>query len=216
MAITFKELKRQVMLKIEARDGRAMLVVEQAINDAALLASLMFNPKELQIDGTVTVTGNTDNIALTTLTRYIDVVVCYNTTDLDKMFYIPIELWDLIVPSGLAVTRYYTVRGTTLYVAVKPSVNKTIRVTYQSYAGVLTLDSDSLSIDHYVPFIVSLATQIAQAALAGMDGQGVWSKLTEQLALPVMVAEKARSIIEGRPTLLELPQLTPAPGGVAQ
>ena len=55
----FSELKRQLLLSLNRVDGKAQLAIEVAINQAAIITTLMFDPPELTVTANVAVGANT-------------------------------------------------------------------------------------------------------------------------------------------------------------
>lgn len=184
-------------------DADALLVTDAAINYAALLAALVFEPPELRTSGDLTVAGGSDSVSFGSLTNLLDILTVYNTTDNNPMWFIPHELWQVIVPSSIGSTKYYSVFGETIYVKDAPSVNKTLKVYYSTYPAKLVNSTDVLEFDYHDSYIVSTASAIVLAAFEEGESAGIWQKVAEAVGVPLMLGARARQVIAGQRLTLE-------------
>lgn len=201
---TLAELRNLVKVNIGGRDDAdAMLVIDAAINYAAVLAALVFEPPELRGSSNLTVAGGNNSVSFASLTQLLDIIALYNVTDNHPMWYIPFEQWELVVPSSVGATKYYSVFGETIYVKDKPSANKTLRIYYSNYPTKLVNATDELEFEWYDSYIVSVASGITMAALEEAESAQMWQRVVEAISLPLMLGARARQVIAGQKLTLE-------------
>jgi len=204
MSSTFATLQALVGINLGGRDDAdTTAIIKAAINYAVLVAALTFEPPELKTSGNLTVTGGNDSVSLNGLTRWLDVVKIWNTTDSMPMGFIPFELWDVIVPTVVGSTRYYSIFGDTLFVKDKPGVNKVLKLFHATYPAKLVNTGDTLEFDHHDSYIVSVATGLSWAAFEEGESAGVWQKIGELVSMPFMLGARARAIIAGQKASFE-------------
>lgn len=182
-------------------DSTANTVIDACLNYATTLAALLFDPPELLTQGNLTVSANSNNANLANLANYFDVKTVYNYTDSAKMWYIPWEMWETIVPANVGSTKYFTNLGDTMYVKDTPSSNKVITVSYAAYPSLMSNSNDTVDFDHHDSFIISTALGIAHAFFE-KGGTTTIEQAMNSVALPLTLGAKARHMIEGRKTSL--------------
>lgn len=180
-------------------DSAANTVIDACINYSATLAALLFEPPELLTQANLTVLANNSNVSLSTLTRHLSIKSVYNSTNSTKMWYIPWETWEAVIPANVGSTKYFSILGETLYVKDTPSANKTLSVGYNTYPSTMSNSNDTVSFDYHDSFIVSAAIGIARAFFDKADT----GKAMDTIILPLSLGAKARQIIEGQRTSFE-------------
>lgn len=183
--------------------SEAITAINASINFATLLAALLFEPPELLISGNLTVLSDQNSVSTTTLTNLLTIKTVYNSSDGNKMWFVPWESWYILVPSSVGSIKYYSLLGQTLYVADTPTSSKLLAIGYSTYPSSLSGSSDTLSFDHHDSFIVSTAINLAWSFFE--KGRTVdIDKVISSITQPFSLGAKARQIIEGRKTGLEL------------
>jgi len=176
-------------------DSAADTVIGACINYAILLAAILFEPPELLIANNVTVSANSNNANISTyLADQLDVKGVWNNTGSFKMWYIPWEVWETIVPANVGAVKYFTTFGDKIYVKDTPSANTVLAVSRSTYPSDVSNGNDTIGFDHHDSFIVSTAITIARAFFEKADV----GKAMDTITLPLTLSAKARQIIEGR------------------
>lgn len=183
-------------------DTVAMTVIDACINYAVTLAALFFEPPELSEKANLVVPSDDDYVSLGTLTNLLNVKTVYNTTDEHRMWFIPWESWDTIVPSNIGSIKYYSIFGGTLFVKDTPTANKLLSVGYLTYPSTLSGANDTIDFDYHDSFIVTTALAIAWAFFEKGTTTSVEQALNA-VVMPMSMGLKERQLIEGRKTTLE-------------
>ena len=184
-------------------DTDTAVVVKAAINFAISLAALVFNPKELQKQTTLIVTGGDSYTAVAPLTRLLNIQTVQNTTDSNRMWYIPREDWNVILPSSIGTTKYYTLFGSSLYVKDTPTSNKYLVVDYCEYPAPLVNAGDTVEFELYDSYITSTAMAICWAFYEEGGSAGIMQKINELATIPLALSAEGRYFIEKQKTGLQ-------------
>ena len=184
-------------------DTAAMAVIDACLNYAITLAALLFEPPELLEQSNLTITANNSNVSIGTLTDLLDVKAIYNNTDGNKMWFIPWESWYIVLPANVGAVKYFSIFGESLYVKDTPTVNKVLAVSYSTYPSKLSSAGDIVEFDYHDSFIVATALGIAWAFFEKGKSTTVEGAIS-MITLPLSLGAKARQIIEGQKTSLEV------------
>ena len=182
-------------------DSTANTVIDACLNYASTLAALLFEPPELQTKANLTLLANNSNISLSNLTDRLDIKSVYNSTDSAKMWYIPWESWEILVPSNVGGTKYFSIFGETLYAKDTPSANKVLNIGYSTYPSLMSNANDTVDFDHHDSFIISTALGIAWAFFEKGKTTTI-EQAMNSITIPLTLGAKARQVIEGRKTSL--------------
>lgn len=232
---TFQELKQMVTSSLGRDDNEALTIIKASINYAMTMAALLFEPPELCLESTITLTGGSNKLffpylvtktdldeeeflghfeidangdlmpiaGATLSTNLLDLIKVYNKTDGFKMDFIPYEQWDVVIPSSLTLTKYWTLFGETLIVTTTPSANIELNIGYTTYPKQLILDTDELAFSHLDGYIISSAAGIAFAVFEEQEASSLWAQIANLVGSPAAFGKKARAIIEGQKVLME-------------
>jgi hypothetical protein len=176
-------------------DSTANIVIDSCINYSILLAAILFEPPELLIASNITVSANSNSANISTyLSNQLDIKSVWNNTGSFKMWYIPWESWETIVPANVGAVKYFTMFGDKIYIKDTPSANTVLAVSHSTYPADVANGNETISFDHHDSFIVSTAITIARAFFEKADIEKAMSTIT----LPLSLSAKARQLIEGR------------------
>lgn len=204
MGSTLTELQGLVVKGLGGRDDLvALTVINASLNYAATLAALIFEPPELREQSNLVVSGGSSYVSMGSLTDLLDLITIYNTTDSNKMWFIPWESWYVILPTTVGKVKYFSIFGDRLYVKDTPAVNKTLLVSYSTYPAKLVDLTDVLEFDYHDSFLVATALGICWAFFEEGESAGVLQKVSDAMAMPLALGAKARQVIEGRAISLE-------------
>ena len=204
MASTLQELQSLVIKGLGGRDDSvAISVINASLNYAITLAALIFEPPELREQNNLVISGSSSYVSIGSLTDLLDLQTVYNSTDSNKMWFIPWESWYVILPTTVGSVKYFSVFGDRLYVKDTPSGNKTLLVSYSTYPAKLVNLTDELGFDYHDSYIVSVALGIAWAFFEEGETAGVMEKVANAAAMPLALGAKARQIVEGKRISLE-------------
>jgi len=184
-------------------DTDALLVTDAAINYAATLAALVFEPYELKAANSLVIPGSSSSVSFSSLTNLLDILAIYNQTDSNLMWFVPYELWEVIVPSSVGSTKYFSVFGGSVYVKDTPSGNKTLTVSYSKYPTKLVNATDSLEFTQHDSYIVSTASAIVFAAFEEAETAQMWQAVANAISVPLTLGARARHVIAGQKAILE-------------
>jgi len=196
MSTTFGELKRQVLLRFpDVADGRTIMAVEQAINDAHRVIAAVNDFDELTVLDTANAatTANQSTYHIINdwnLTRPKDILsIRYMDEDNSrKLKYVPLRELDEKIPyiEILSTGRpsWYTRRGMYIQLIRIPDANNSLYIQHTQWPATLANDSDETPFINIDFVIVELATAIASSILTGVASN--WeTKARELLGLAV-------------------------------
>ncbi len=219
MTTSFKELKRQVFLKMPGHvDGIAQLAVEQAINDAQTVIAYTKDFDELIFLDTANAktTANTNLYHMTSnlnLTRPKDIysIRLMANDNSRKLTYVPLRKLDEIVPytnqTGTGYPDWYTIRGEYVELYKIPNANYSLYIQHSRWPAILSNETDTTPFVNIDPVIVTLAVEMALSSLEGSSGD--WFSRARQL-LGLSVKEET-----ARPDQVFVAQpFNPAPSGI--
>lgn len=192
MGTQFKELKRQVLMKFGDRtDGKTLLAVEQAINEAHKNISRVKDFDELMVLDTthaLTVIGK-KLYHITTDLLLVRPKDIYSIRYMDgansrKLTSVPSRELDQIIPYtemvGTGRPKWYTRRGMYVELFRIPDAAKPLYVAHSQWPSVLTGETDETPYLQLDDVIVTLASDIALSIIEeGMIGN--WFQRTQQL-----------------------------------
>ena len=214
---TFGELKRQLLLSLNRGDGKALLAVEVAINQAAIITALMFDPPELLVTGSVSVGAGLGEVEIgvaDALPGLLDIIGFVSGASAAPMYFVPYELLDIVVPATAAELKYFSKIGNKLLVRKAPAAASSITGRYKKYPAPLASDSETLAFENRDSYLLSAALIIASTYLEEKKTPDLLKSLYDSLGVPFTVSQRAEGIIAGIPTLQEKKaELVPAMGG---
>jgi hypothetical protein len=191
---TFKTIQDLVKVNIGGRDDvDATLILKAAINYAYHLAAVIFKPRELRTQSSITFMGGAGGHSLASL-NWLSIDSIWNETDSLHLRFIPYDLLDSLLPS-LTVTKYYSIYGDTLYLRASPAGSKILTMNHLITPTSLTNDSDALSFTDYDSFIVALATGLTFAGFEEGEAAMLWQKATDFISQPLILSGKESEII---------------------
>lgn len=201
---TFLTLKNLVYKSLgrDDNDEATVLIVPAVINYAITAVALIFKPPELISSNPVVISAGSKSVSLSSL-DFIDLTKVYNETDSRELFFVPFENWDIIVPSGLTVVKFYSINGETLFVKGTPAADKTLTVYCIDYPTELTADDQPVDFEHYDSYIMAVASAIAFAAFEEGETVDVWAKVVEALGMSFLKGSAMREVIAGKQISLE-------------
>ena len=179
MALTYLRLYQKVLLRINQSDGRALMAVKDAINEAHKYIARAHDFDELVTLDTanaVTVANQkTYNIPSNwALTRCKDILSArlMDTTNSRKLQYVPPRTLDEYNPypegSGTERPKWYTVRGKNIDLIPIPSNAYSVYIMHTQWPLELANDTDESSYDDELEdVIVALTVYIANGILSG-------------------------------------------------
>jgi hypothetical protein len=176
-------------------DDAANIVIDASINYSTLLAAILFEPPELMMANSITILANANSANISSyLTNHLDVKSVYNSTGSCKMWCVPWEGWEIVVPANVGAVKYFTIFGDTIYVKDTPVANTVLAISCSAYPSDVVNGTDTISFDHHDSFIVSTALGIARAFFEkGVNIEQAMNMIT----LPLSLGARARQIIEG-------------------
>jgi hypothetical protein len=188
---TFGEIKRQVLINFNKPDGRTMLVVEQAINNALKTIARVKDFDELKVlDITNAFTAlevkSYHIVNDLNLTRPKDI---YSIRLMDEgnsrklNFVIPGKLDDVIpYPelTGFGKSNWYTRRGRYLELFRIPDAIYPLYIQYSQWPAIMVANEDEIPFVNIDDVIVELASDMALSKLEG-GGMGDWAQRAQQL-----------------------------------
>lgn len=199
---TFAVFKSVVYTNIgrDSSDVTAALVVPKAVNYAVDLAAVLFKPVELSTTADLTLNAGNTSVQMTS--KFIDIIVAKITTDTGRLWFIPFELFDFLLPS-ISTIKYFTILGDYIYVNTSSGSTKTIRVTYTAHPAELTSESSEPEFTQHDAFIIAAATAFCFAVLEEADSADMWSKIGEMYGIGLLKSAMAKEIVSGALTSLE-------------
>lgn len=199
---TFAVLKNTVYENIgrPSSDVSAALVVPKAVNYAIDLAAILFKPPELS--STVNLTLNAGSTTTTMTSKFIDIITAKITTDTGRLWYIPFELFDFLLPS-ITTIKFYTIFGDVIHVNTSSLSTKTIQVSYIAHPAELTSDAQELEFTQHDAFIISAATAFCWAVFEESDAVEMWAKMGEIYGLGLLKSAMAKEVVSGAVASLE-------------
>jgi len=197
MSTTFKELKRQVMLRMQNADGRTQLAVEQAVNDAIRVIVTVHDFDDLMVTDTsnaVTVANqanyHVENDFLLTRPKDIYSIRYMDEDNSRKLTYVPSRDVDVVLPYtdilGTDRPSFYTRRGMYIELIPIPNANANLYIQHSQWPATLSNETDECPLVNIDPAIVALATDIAFSILDGHSGD--WFQRAKQL-LGIVVSD---------------------------
>jgi hypothetical protein len=181
-------------------------VVNEALNYAAVMAVIMFEPEELKTRAhTVQLSAGLDSISLVsgTFTNMLSITSVYNITDAKPIWFVPFELWDIIVPSTLTPLKFFTTFGTTAYFKTLQATNKFLDIYYTQYPPPMSAAADPLGFLWHEDYVVSIATGLVFTSLEETESAGNWDKVQNTVTSIMALGGMRRHVIQGRSTRLE-------------
>jgi hypothetical protein len=180
----------------DASDGKVLLAVEQAINEAhKVVADVKDFDELIVLDTTHALTVinkksyHLETDLLLVRPKDIDTIRYMDDENSRKLIYIPPRELDLRIPYteqvGTGRPRFYTRRGRYVELFRIPDAAKPLYVQHSQWPDTLTNDTDTtpyLRIDHV---IVTLSTEIAQSIIAGMSVSSWSGRAKELLGLAI-------------------------------
>ena len=204
MASTLADLQGLVVKGLGGRDdSTALTVITACLNYAITLAALLFEPPELRKQSNFIVPSGNTCVMVTPLTDLLDIQTVYSPATGSKIWYIPWESWDIILPLVVGSVRYFSIFGDRFYIRDTPSEDTTLWVSYSTYPGKLVNSTDSVGFDHHDSYLVSVALGICWAFFEEGESAGVLQKVGDAAAMPLALGAKARQVIEGKRISLE-------------
>lgn len=200
---TLTDLQTIVFKALGRSDTDTTTLTTAALNYAAVLAALTFEPPELTGNTTVQVTGASNYVSISSVTNLLDLRSVYNSTDSKNMWFIPWDLWYAFFPTTVGSTKYYSLFGQLIYVRDTPVVNKDLLIHYTKYPTTMVSASDELGFDHHDSYIVSVATGIVWAFYEESESAGTMGKMAEFVSQPLSLGARARGILAGEKASLE-------------
>jgi len=194
-------------LVVEGLGGRnnpgSVTVIQAALNYAATLAALVFNPSELEKQVGLVVVGGNSSVSTATLVRQLEIRSVWNATDAIKMWSVPYELWNTIVPVVVGSTKYFSEYGAMLYIRDAPVTNKTLTVSYGAYPSLLVNPTDVLEFEDHDSYIVSVALGICWVFLEEQGSAALAQKLAELATMPLIMGTSARNALRNQGNALQ-------------
>jgi len=208
---TLGEIRTLILNAVARDDTVAVAIANAAINYATTLASLSFEPAEMFMVSEVTLTGDSNSLSISSLSseapimadRLLNIVKIHNDTNGYKLSFIPYEMWDSIIPSGLEVTKFWSIFGQTLYFKAAPSSSNTLTISHSIFPAQMVNATDEIPFGYYDAYILSTATGICWAAFEESESSEMWNKISNIVGSSYSLGTRAQAIIEGRRTLLE-------------
>jgi hypothetical protein len=208
----FQDLQGLVETSIGGRnDSIAVTVIQVAINYAIILASLIFKPPELKSITPLTYVGGSSYLDISSV-NWIAIHLLSNDTDGIQLGFIPYDKLDVIVPSSLTSTKYWSMFGDKLFLRAAPTANKALSMSCSLLPSTLAQPTDPIPFSGYDSTLVSWATMLTQAAFEEAESAGAWMKIAETIGAPLTMGAKERDIIEGAQAYFDLTMLQ-AKGG---
>jgi hypothetical protein len=199
MATTLTTFQSRLVGPIGRDDSVADGFITQGVNFACILVALLFEPQELQATGSLTISGSGSSVSLATLTRLRVLKDVYNATSSLKVWSIPYERFNFVVPTETGNVRFYSRDGATLYVKPSPSVSNTLTVHYSQFPSVVASGTDEISFSDKDSLVEAYALAYAMGCLEETEQGQFWQKLGETLMVPESMLLKARKYMEGGP-----------------
>jgi len=202
MSTQFKELKRKVLLRMKDKtDGRTLLAVEEAINEAhKAIASVRDFDELVTLDTSHAVTVASQKLyhieTNLALVRPKDIYSIRYMDDANsrKLTYVPPQELDSRIPytEQLAIGRptWYTRRGMYLEFIRIPDAAKPLYIQHSQWPATLSGDTDETPYVNKDHVIVALSVDIAYTILDG--GSGNWIQRALQLLGVAASEDRAR------------------------
>lgn len=199
---TYLEFKNFVYTNIarDSSDTLAALVVPKAVNYAIDIAAILFKPPELSTSANLTLTAGTTYITVTQ--KFIDIITAYNTSDSNKLWFIPYELFNSLKPSTTSI-KYFSLFGTRLYVNTSSLADKTITIYYVAHPTELSADDDEIEFTQHDAFIISIATALCFAVLEEGDSADIWARVGDAFGAGAIKSAQLKEVVSGSVTSLE-------------
>ena len=196
--LTLQNIIDSIQVRFGGRnDAPAISTYKEAANYASILGVLLFSPSELHLEGTIALTTGSSSVTLTTLTRLLAIHTIWNATISSPLLYIPVDLWQIIVPTSLSEPKFYTRRGNMLLVKAAPSTNHSLQIIHSAYPPVMANSSDPLGFEQHDSFVISVATGLTFAAFEEGETVEIWAKVAEFLKGPLELGMKERGVTFG-------------------
>ena len=180
-------------------DTDADTFIMQGLNFGCTMVALLFEPPELQANGALIATTSSTYVSLSTLTRLRVVKSVYNASSSKKMWHIPFNRYDFVVPSETGYCRFWSRNGSYLYVAPTPEADNSLTIHYDTFPALVTAVGDSIAFSNYDPLVENYALAYAQACLEEGESATMWKGLGDALLVPEQTLLMARQYLEGGP-----------------
>jgi len=177
VSVTFEELYKRVLLRLEKADGKALLAAKEGINSAQKVIVRVQDFDELVVTDTTNALteASTATYALVDdwgLTRPKDILSLRYMDEGEsiKLVYVPPRSMDEVLPYTLTLGErkpyWYTQRGTSVELIPVPDEEKSVYVMYTQWPTPMTDDSAEMDLpDDVDDVMVALGTDIAQSIL---------------------------------------------------
>lgn len=198
---TFLQIKTSVYANIARVDeeAEAKIFVEDGINAAQVLASLVFRPPELQKTTNIIIAEGEESTSLATLTRCFAIYKIFNITSNKGVHFIPYDRWHDILPSSVSTTAYieYATRwANTLYLWPAPTAANTLRFHYFTLPAKLTADNDKLEVLNHDSWIISMASSYAFTCMEEKESADAWATIGQGHGVPLAIGTQLRTEFE--------------------
>jgi hypothetical protein len=193
---TFGEIKRQVILRVPNPDGRNVLIVEQAINDAIKTIARVKDFDELKvldITNAFTADGVKSYHIVNDLglTRPKDIysIRLMSEGNSRKLTYVNPGKLDELIPytelSGEGKSNWYTRRGRSVELYRIPDNTYPLYIQYSQWPMVMVSDNDEIPFINIDDVIVDLSADMALSMGEGAGSQDWTYRAKELLGLAV-------------------------------
>jgi hypothetical protein len=199
-----QDLQELVEISIGGRDdAAAVTVIQAAINYAIILAALTFKPPELKTLSSLSYTASSEYLDISSV-NWVSIALLKLTSTGKNLGFIPYDKLDVIIPSTLTDTKYYSLFGDKLFLRAIPSSTTALTMSALTLPSTLTSATDSIPFTGYDNQIVNWASMLTLAAFEEGDSAGMWLKVAETIGQPLMLGAKERDIIEGQQAYFDL------------
>ena len=186
MASTLTELREVVLRAVGDSSTKSQEWAVVGINQAQLIAALLFNPPELYINAELPLAMATSTVDLSSLTNLRTIELVYNKTAGKRMWPLPWERWWIFnSEADTGSAKFHCRRGSTLNCAPSPEVENLLQVYYWKYPTALVLGPDELDFDHHDGFITATAVAIIWAQREESESADALMKIAQASGLPL-------------------------------
>lgn len=201
---TLGDFRTLVYDNLARSDTVAIRSVDEAINAAAILAAVLFDPPELRTNVEVALApgGTSQSLASASFTNPMAITSIYNVTDSEPLWFIPIELWDIIIPTSLTTLKFFSVEGLTIWFKAAPSVATTLKYRYRRYPTWLTNVGDMLDFYYHDEWITATASGLAMATFEEDAMATMWGSVSSTIGTYLLAAANTRGMVQGQKTSL--------------
>lgn len=194
---TLLDLKNEVVFACGGRDDTDFLeAIERGINAGLLTASLLFEPPELRVSGSLTAPSTDTKVSLTGLTRPWRIEEVFNESSAEALFKLP--FWALNttwLPSSGSV-QFWALYGQVLHYRPQPDSNETLTVYYLQYPDQLGADSDEFPFSASLEgFTLAFAKEWAFGVLEEKESSDLWAGIVTALGVPEATSAEVRRLL---------------------